>query len=344
MQKAENMSGRRVTGEGRVVLVKDKVAFVSSQKLNGKALVTLSSLKTKPKERPPTALQQILEVNDIVTFEAVEKAELAGSAKYAAIDGTVKVKIRSKQNTFEGDGKILNLDPSRGCFGFVDSVDIGSVFFNVAVARPQTNDVHSVFKVGQRVKFRAVPNDGQTGSKWRATVVCPYGKAAEFMPKPVQQVPRVKTLSRCDSDVSLNSEKLSQSSFNIERNRARSICSNGSGASFENEDVFPAGTTTSPKLSQAAYTTTTTTNNDNYNNNNNNNNNGFQTKQSSPASAVAIGETLDINKENDHQHGSFTFYCQFYDCYADISRRIINLAHKLNGFSSEQDCIQCKVD
>lgn len=98
-----------------------------------------------------------------------------------AVDGSVKLKQRGKDVMFEGEGKIVRLDIIRGCFGFIDSADVGSVFFNISAVRPSTTDVTKILKLGQKVKFRALPNLEQPNCKWRASIVCAVGKASEFL-------------------------------------------------------------------------------------------------------------------------------------------------------------------
>jgi len=173
----------KVKGEGRIISLNDKFGFLGAQGIKSKVLIIPSSLKADP---PFPKLSDVLEVDDIVYFEAVEQPERNG-AKYVAVDGSVKVKQRGKDVMYEGEGKIVQLDKNRGYFGFIEA-DIGNVFFNISAVRPSTNDVTKVLKVGQKVKFRCLPNSEQPNCKWRASLVVPMSKANEFMRHPPTHV------------------------------------------------------------------------------------------------------------------------------------------------------------
>lgn len=132
----------KVKGEGRIISLNDKFGFLGAQGIKSKVFIIPSSLKADP---PFPKLSDVLEVDDIVYFEAVEQPERNG-AKYVAVDGSVKVKQRGKDVMYEGEGKIVQLDKNRGYFGFIEA-DIGNVFFNISAVRPSTNDVTKVLKV-----------------------------------------------------------------------------------------------------------------------------------------------------------------------------------------------------
>uniref|UniRef100_A0A915J5A6 Uncharacterized protein n=1 Tax=Romanomermis culicivorax TaxID=13658 RepID=A0A915J5A6_ROMCU len=167
----------RVKGEGRVISINAKYGFLAAQGINSKVFIIPSSLKM---EAPFPSLTDELHIDDLVTFEANEQAERNG-AKYLAVDGSVKLKQRGKDVMVEGEGKIVRLDLVRGCFGFIDSGKVGSVFFNIAAVRPSTTDVGKVLKMGQKVRFRALPNSEQPNCKWRASLVCASNKANEYL-------------------------------------------------------------------------------------------------------------------------------------------------------------------
>lgn len=162
---------------------------------------------------------------------------------FLAVDGSVKLKQRGKDVMFEGDGKIVRLDVIRGCFGFIDSADVGSVFFNISAVRPSTTDVTKVLKLGQKVKFRALPNLEQPNCKWRASIVCAAGKASEFLHAPVRSL-SMSTSTSIGTPATSNG---------ISSNQSSQIVSSSSSVNHNNNHVVHRSGSADTRLKSSSF-------------------------------------------------------------------------------------------
>lgn len=88
-----------------------------------------------------------------------------------AFDGSVCLVKRANIARY-GEGEIVHLDMIHGIHGFILSGELGRIYFNINTVRPAANKVNTVFKLGQKVQFRAIPtNNPNQNNKWRATLV-----------------------------------------------------------------------------------------------------------------------------------------------------------------------------
>lgn len=307
------MSHEKFKGEGRILTVvnsRSPYALVAAPGIHGKILITPASLMVDAEI--PLSFED-LQTDDILKFEA-QRLESGGEfhgAKFVAVHETVKLTKRAVDATVDGEGKILSLDCSKGCFGFIETAEIGNVYFNVLAVRPKSVDVNKIFKIGQRVRFRASVNSsaGSAGSaptsKWRALIICPYNKASEFFP----------TQTKSDEKSTVFRTKSNSCSF----------------------DVFSATTAVSDLQKNSSLPDKTNFEVD------------FVSKTMSVGENLRSGRNSPKNQSIDSNPDFFSIsdHCRLitdnrYIDYNELSNRIVRLAHDLNEFSNIDQCNLCQ--
>lgn len=83
---------------------------------------------------------------------------------------SLSVCLEKRGNARSGVGEIFKLDMIRGIHGFIISGEFGRIYFNVNTILPKTTNVNAVFKLRQKVHYRAIPSDNPN-SQWRAFII-----------------------------------------------------------------------------------------------------------------------------------------------------------------------------